>query len=155
LIHELEVHHIELELQNRELREAQSLLEESQQRYCDLYDFAPLAYCTIDRFGRVREANLAACELFGVPRATLVGRPLNSIVSIEDHGVWRLHLRRVIEERAAHVAELPVVVKDRARVVLQLTSTPVVGGDGTVDCCKVAFTDVTLFKRVELRQRLL
>jgi ribonuclease HII len=57
LVHDLQVHQVELEAQNQALREAQSQLEESRNRYIDLYDFAPIAYCTFDREAVVRELN--------------------------------------------------------------------------------------------------
>ncbi len=53
MVQDLQVHQIELEFQNRELRFAQQTLEESRNRYVDLYDFAPVAYATIDRQGLV------------------------------------------------------------------------------------------------------
>src|ERR1700757_1855587 len=72
LIHELRVHQVQLEMQNRELRETQQQLLESGSRYADLYDFAPVAYCTLDRDDRVAEANLAAATLFQVERVSLI-----------------------------------------------------------------------------------
>src|SRR4051812_30915903 len=54
LVRELEVHQIELELQNRELQESHQLLEESRSRYIDLYDFAPVGYLTLDRSGNIQ-----------------------------------------------------------------------------------------------------
>src|SRR4030042_6328875 len=63
LVYELEVHRIELEMQNEELRETQQRLEASRDRYADLYDFAPLGYFSLDQHGRIREINLAAAEM--------------------------------------------------------------------------------------------
>ncbi len=63
LIHELEVHQIELEMQNEELRRTQVELTESRNRYYDLYDFAPVAYFSLDHKGRILEVNLAGAHL--------------------------------------------------------------------------------------------
>ena len=68
VLQDLQVHQIELELQNRELSEAQQALEESRDRYADLYDIAPVAYATVTGQGRVTQMNLTAAQLLGVER---------------------------------------------------------------------------------------
>ncbi|WP_295392139.1 EAL domain-containing protein [uncultured Thiodictyon sp.] len=68
VVHDLHVHQIELELQNRELRAAQQALEESRDRYADLYDFAPVGYVTLQRNGQVTQMNLTAARLLGRER---------------------------------------------------------------------------------------
>ena len=77
LHHELEVHQIELEMQNEELRRAQAELEASQQRYFDLYDLAPVGYFTISEQGLILEANLMSATLLGVDRSSLLKQPLS------------------------------------------------------------------------------
>src|SRR5262249_2165852 len=73
LLHELEIHQIELEMQNVELQESQQRLEESRSRYVDLYDFAPVGYCSLNLKGLILEVNLTATALLQRPREHLIG----------------------------------------------------------------------------------
>ena len=80
LLHELQVHQIEREMQNEELRRAQGELEASRARFFDMYDLAPVGYLTIGEQGLIREANLTAAALFGAARGALVGQPLSRFI---------------------------------------------------------------------------
>ena len=79
LVEELQIHQIELEMQNEELRSVQYELEQSRKKYSDLYDFAPVGYLTINEEGRIVEANLTAAKQLGVERSILIGKPFQSI----------------------------------------------------------------------------
>ncbi len=72
LCHELEVHQIELEMQNEELLRAQVELAASEEKYWDLYEFAPIGYLTLEGSGKILEANLAAASILGLERAYLI-----------------------------------------------------------------------------------
>ena len=106
LVLELEVHQVELELQNRELREAHASLEESRSRYADLYDFAPVAYLTIDTRGVVLEINLTGATMLGKDRAHAIGLGFLALVRVHDPATFWTHLRRGVETRAPVVSEL-------------------------------------------------
>jgi PAS domain S-box-containing protein len=149
LVHELQVHQIELELQNEELRRAQLELEEAREQFVDLYDFAPVGYLTLDRRGVVTRANLAGGNLFGVNRAHLVGRPFASLVSPGVADRWHLlfasQLRRPDERQ---VCDLALRRGDgsefEGRLLCRFRAL-----DDAASAVQVAITDVTVEKRAQ------
>ena len=80
LVHELQVHQIELEMQNDELRRTRNEVESAAERYTDLYDFAPSGYFTLERDGTITRTNLAGALLLGFERARLTGRKLSDFM---------------------------------------------------------------------------
>src|SRR6266851_7021501 len=155
LIHDLQVHQIELEMQNRELREAQQRLENSRSRYANLYDFAPVGYCTLDQNSMILEANLTAATLFGTERASLVGSMLINLVPPQERTNLLAHLRTCFRQRTRAMGDLRLSSKASGPLVLQLVSMPVLGPEGEVCACKTAMTDISLIKQSEQRFRLL
>lgn len=93
IIHELEVHQEEVRIQNEQLIEAQRLLEESRDRYADLYELAPIVYVTIDGNGLIEQINLTGASLLGTERARILGMPLLTFVVRKTEGsssiTWR------------------------------------------------------------------
>src|SRR5262249_48038512 len=146
VVHDLRVNQIELEMQNRELREAQAQLEESRSRYADLYDFAPIAYCTLDRDGRVLDANLTTTAYFGVDRAALVGKPISVLAVPDDRPLLRSHLKRCLQEGARVTTEVRLTVQNLGPTMFQLVSTPVRALDGPPRSCRTAITDISALK---------
>jgi PAS domain-containing protein len=99
LIHELQVHQIELEMQNEELRRAREELELSRDKYAELYDFAPLGYFVFDTAGVIREVNLAGAQLLGVERQLLANKPFTGFIAETEgreiffnHGEFKLQV---------------------------------------------------------------
>lgn len=84
LLHEMQVHQIELELQNAELAEARDEADLALRRYTELYDFAPVAYLTLDDGFIIRQVNLAGAALLDAERSLLIGRPFSRFVAVED-----------------------------------------------------------------------
>ena len=93
LVHELEVHQVELELQNEELRKARTELEAN---YNELYDFAPIGYFTLGRNGDIQKTNLTGAGMLGQPRARLLGRRFATFVSPESLPSFNGFLHRVM-----------------------------------------------------------
>lgn len=124
LVHELQVHRLELEMQNEQLRETQRELELSRERYVDLYDFAPAAYVTIDAVGVVVEANLTGARLLGIERSHLLRKPLSTYVIGKDHGVFFEHVRNCIERGEHGACEVTLRRQDGTELPVQLQSVP-------------------------------
>jgi PAS domain S-box-containing protein len=149
LVHELQVHQIELELQNRELSEAQSALEESRNRYADLYDLAPIAYLTLDQRGVVLDVNLTGAAMLGRQRALLIGLPFSALVHMEEPRLFWEHLRRCVQMREQVVSELSFSTANGSAIVAQLASVPVASQPGAELTFRTAFADITRLKRAE------
>ena len=106
LIHELNVHQIELEIQNEELRQAQVELAQARDRFSDLYDFAPVAYLTLDKQGLILGANLAGASLLGVERKLLLGKSLSEFVNRIAQDEFYLYCQAVFSSNDKQVCEL-------------------------------------------------
>ncbi len=106
LVHELQVHQIELEMQNEELRQAQIDLELSAERYADLYDFAPVGYLSVAIDGKIIRANLTAAAMVGWERRELVGNPFHRFIAVEHLDRFHTLRRRLIVPEIAEGADL-------------------------------------------------
>lgn len=106
LLHELQVHQIELEIQNERLRESQSRLQRSQEKYEDLYDFAPVSYLTLKESGEVVRANLTAADKLQLDRDELIGEKIYKFMAEEDKDVLFKALRRGFKSGESETCEL-------------------------------------------------
>ncbi|CAG0957807.1 MAG: PAS domain-containing sensor histidine kinase [Candidatus Methanoperedens sp.] len=147
LIHELQVHQIELEMQNEELQRAQRELEESRNRYSDLYDFAPVGYFTFDKNGLIIEVNLTAANKLGVERSFLIKKPFSLFISPGSKDVFYLYLRHVFRTNLKQACELKLVDKKGVSFDIQLESIPVQDGEGNSSYCRAVMSDITELKR--------
>lgn len=95
LVHELEVHQINLEMQSEELRLTREELETALERHNDLYDFAPVGYCTLNRNGVIRAANLTGSGFLGRPRSGLIGRRFGLFLVEENRVAFAAFLNKV------------------------------------------------------------
>src|SRR5438094_4832917 len=102
LLHELQVHQIELEMQNEELRRAQLALEDSRARYVDLYEFAPVGYLTLTGEAVISEINLTGALLLGEEREKMLQCRFARFVAPEDRDRYhRLFVSVMQHERQA------------------------------------------------------
>jgi PAS domain S-box-containing protein len=131
LLHELQVHQVEMEAQNEELRKAQVALEEARDRYADLYDFAPVGYLTLRADGRIAAANLTAASMLGVDRAHLGGRGFGRFVARDDLANWESYLGLLRRPGSKPVTELSLVRHDGLPFVGRLIGVRVDGREAT------------------------
>jgi len=152
LMHELQVHQIELEIQNEALREAQQALEESRDRYVDLYEFAPLGYLTLNLNGLILDLNLKAVTLLGVQRKKLLKRRFTNLVIPEDQGGWAKILLLLTKGDGIGSVELGLQRGDGSvfQALLEGEKRPV--GNGTAQI-RIALSDISEKKRAETALR--
>ena len=123
LVHELQVHQIELEMQNEELRQSRAEVETGLERYTELYDFAPVGYLTLGRDGAIRQVNLTGARLLGVDRARLPGRRFGVFVGAPDRAGFKAFLEKVFASQAKEECEV-ALLKEGARGRSMCTSRP-------------------------------
>ena len=149
LVHELEVHQIELEMQNEELRRAQLELEESRDNYADLYDFSPVAYLTYDSNGVILEANLTAAKLLNIDRKDLINNELHRFILSSDKDTLYHHNERVFSVKGKHNCELQLKTSKDTRVDILLESVVIYKEGDTTEKCRSVLFDITQRKSSE------
>lgn len=148
LTQELHTHQIELEMQNRQLRDSQQQLEQSHNRYVDLYDFAPVGYLTLNDKGSIVDLNLAAASLLGRERALLIEQPMTRWLVPESRLPLLNHLRQVLAQQLRHsTVDLQLMGREgTAAYDIQLDSI-CVEDDGRL-LCRTAMIDIYERKRM-------
>ncbi|MBC7609934.1 MAG: PAS domain S-box protein [Polaromonas sp.] len=131
MFHELQVHQIELEMQNEELQSSQVRLYEAKSRYFDLYDMAPVGYCTVSEQGVITEANIAAATLLGMTRNLLVGQRISRYIVKSSQDRFYLHCKQVFATGNAQACELQMVRTDGSFWWVNLTATTALERDGS------------------------
>jgi PAS domain S-box-containing protein len=149
LIHELQVHQIELEMQNDELRRAQLELEDSRNKYYELYDFAPIGYLTLDQNGLILEANLAGADMLGIERRYLIKRAFSGFVVPAYHELFYSHRKRVLETRTHQTCDLKLHRNDGNAVYVQMESVSVQDDVEDIGQFRTTIVDITERKQME------
>ena len=146
LLQELQVHQIELEMQNEELRKAQLALEESGQRYADLYDFAPVGYFSFTPEALIKEVNLTGATLLGVARQKLINVRFRRIVAAKDQDRWDQHFLSVLQQEEKQTCDLTLKRQDGSTFQAGLESIRMEVSRGAFEVHTMV-TDVTERKR--------
>ena len=139
LVHELEVHQIELEMQNEQLQHTRAQAETLLAQYTDLYDFAPTGYLTLDRDGAILAVNLTGARLIGIERSQLIHRRLGYLVSGADRPAFNAFLKKTF---AGEVREFCEVAFPRVAAEPLVVRIEAEAAEGRREC-RVALLDVT------------
>ena len=149
LAHELQVHQSELEMQNEELRRAQIELQESRDRFSDLYDSSPVGYFTLNKHGHILEANLSGARMVNRQPRELIEVPFVSLVSQEDHHAFYSYLRNVFARPVRQSCELRLRDRSGVPIYARLESIAVSDEEGKLEACRTAVSDISDFKRAQ------
>ena len=149
LIHELEVHQIELEMQNEELCRTRQELELSRDKYAELYDFAPVGYFVFDPSGLICAVNLVATQMLGAERRRLVHTPFSQFIAdAKGREIFSRHLVAVLRQQAVLRCEVKIESKDGVVIYGQLQS--VAGtNESRADLILTSIVDVTVRRQLE------
>jgi two-component system cell cycle sensor histidine kinase/response regulator CckA len=139
LVHELQVHQIELEMQNEELRQARAETETLLAQYTDLYDSAPAGYFTLDREGAIQLVNSTGARLFGVERSRLVNRRFGLFVVEGDRRTFSDFLQKVFASHAKECCEVTLPQAGSQPRVLQIEGARSADGQE----CRAVVLDIT------------
>ncbi len=145
LLHELQVHQIELEMQNEQLRASQLALEESRDRYAALYEFAPVGYLTLTRAGQIAAINLTGCTLLGRERGKLLQHRFDFLVSPPDRDRWHIFISGAVKQTGQQGIELLLQRGDSASFYAHLDCLNS-KADGHAQEFQIALTDINAMR---------
>ena len=151
LLHELQVHQIELEMQNEDLRRTQAATQQVSDKYQDLFDFAPVGYFRLDEQGRILEINLAGAALLGLVRSTAVTQRLEPFVATGHRAIFADFCNRVLSTDAKQTCEIELRRgEDRQHALLE----GIVSHDDAVNrSFFLAVADISQQRRAEKAMR--
>ena len=120
LIHELQVHQVELKMQNEELRRIYGELQIARDRYVHLYDFSPVGYFSTSLKGIIQEANLTLADMLGLERGHLSGRPLSRFIFKDDQDIFYQHRRTLLATEEPQSCEVRLLKRGGTEFHAQL-----------------------------------
>jgi PAS domain S-box-containing protein len=151
-LHELQVHQVELEMQNEELRRTQAELDAERARYFELYDLAPVSYCTLSPKGLIRQANLRLAATLDLPRTTLAQQRLSRFIWNEDQDAYYLMLACLLKTADPQSCDLRMLKRGAEPFWMHVVATAARDERGE-PVFRLALTDLTERRKAE-QQRL-
>lgn len=152
IVHELQVHQIELELQNEELKQSKAEVATVLEKYTDLYDFAPVGYFSLDHQGQILEVNLTGAVLLGMERSFLTTRRFQLFVAPQSRPAFNTFLGKIFARHEKQVCEVSLLKAGRLAFWADLEAKAAVVSSGARKWCRVAVIDIAARKQAEAAQ---
>jgi len=149
LVHELQIHQIELEMQNDELKRAKLETESALAKYSDLYDFSPIGLFTLDIKGRVLEVNLAGVMLIGLDRCNLMKIVFRQFVSPKDRMAFDAFFKRMHETSIKQTCELRLLGYKKSEIYIHIEGTATENRSLNEKQFRIAVIDITERKQAD------
>jgi diguanylate cyclase (GGDEF)-like protein/PAS domain S-box-containing protein len=150
IVHELNLHQIELELQNEELQQVQIVIENERKRYFDLYELAPVGYCTLDEFGIIIQTNMTATLMLGHHQSALLHHPFSDFIIHEDQDIYYLYSKQLLQIESNPISEVRMVKADQSLFWANLTTT-IVRDTNNIPQRRVVVSDISERKKYEIQ----
>jgi PAS domain S-box-containing protein len=148
LLHELQVHQIELEMQNEGLQRMQEEINAARDHYFDLYNMAPVGYLTVNKNGLILEGNLTAATMLGVEMGALAHQLISRFILSEDQDIYYQQSRQLFENGALVVFELRMVKPDGTSFWAKI-DTNAAHDAKEMPVCRIVISDITERKQAE------
>ena len=142
LLHELQVHQVELKMQNEALQDAQIALEESRDHFVDFYEFAPVGYLTLTDTGLIAGINLTGSALLCITREKLLQQRFSQFVIPENVDLWHSHFVNSLKRGEKLSCDLALRRGDGALLHVRIDSLRL-DKDGHNPSVRVVLTDVS------------
>ena len=149
LLHELQVHQVELEMQNVELEGARNRIEIQLETYTDLYDFAPVGYYSVDEEGLIMETNLTGAALLGVERARLIRRRFLSFVTPNSRTIFQPFFRKVFTDSGKQICIVSLQNEKGFPFWADIQAASASFVRDAKRWCRIAVSDLTTLKQAE------
>jgi PAS domain-containing protein len=139
LVHELQVHQVELEMQNQNLLEAQQEISRNLQQLTELYELAPVAYFTLDRYGRITKSNTLGRKLLGSPILAVEDQYLSKYVSLDSLPAFIQFFEQIFAAQRLERCNLSLIANEESPVYVFMEGI----ADDSGQECRLVVTDLT------------
>jgi PAS domain S-box-containing protein len=148
MLHELQVHQVELEMQNEELQRAQAELSAARKRYFELYELAPAGYLTVNEDGLILESNLTAANLLCATQSDLIRKSISRFIIKDDQDSYHLHAKQLFATGEPKWSEIRMV-KSSGELFWGRLDANIAQGDDGAAVSRIILSDITARKRDE------